>query len=754
MTDFVESHIGGRTLRIETGKLAPQAGGAVIVSYGETVVLVTACISPDTRDNIDFVPLTIDYEERLYAAGKIPGSFFRREGRPSTEAVLTCRLTDRPLRPLFPKDLRNEMQVVVTVLSADQENDPDILAIIGASAALSISEIPFGGPVSASRVGYVDGEFVRNPTFTQLLNSTLEVVIVSTKDGVVMVEAEAKEAPERQMLEAIKAGHEANQEVIRLQEDLASRSGKPKVEVKSKETNSDLLAEVTGMLVDRIGETAGGKDRAQREAAIDALKEEALAKWGGNHSAQDITAAFESGLKSTFRGTILEKGIRPDGRGLTDVRPINCEVALFPRVHGSGLFSRGLTQVLTIATLGSPGEEQQIDGIGQEETKRFIHHYNFPPFSNGEVKRMGSPGRREIGHGALAERALGPVLPTEVDFPYTIRLVSEVLSSNGSTSMASVCGSSLSLMDAGVPIKAAVAGVAMGLVTADDGRYAVLTDIQGMEDHLGDMDFKVAGTAEGVTALQMDIKVKSIAYEVIEKGLNQAREARLFILGRMNETMGASRPELNKYAPRLTKYHVDPEKIRHVIGPGGRTIRAITSEAKVTMDIDNDGTIIIGSPTQEATQKAIAMIEELTREVEVGATYTGRVTRATNFGAFVEILPGKEGLVHISELADYRAPTVEDVVKVGDEVTVMVTEIDRMGRINLSRRAVLSGQTQTPDARTGGGRESSGGPPRRDYSPRPPRPYRDSDGSQGQGGDRSRGPYPRRPSQQEPRKPQ
>jgi polyribonucleotide nucleotidyltransferase len=446
---------------------------------------------------------------------------------------------------------------------------------------------------------------------------------------------------------------------------------------------------------------------------------------------------------------ILDKGIRPDGRGLTDVRPIGCEVGLFPRVHGSGLFSRGVTQVLTIATLGSPGEVQQIDGIGQEETKRFIHHYNFPPFSNGEVKRMGSPGRREIGHGALAERALTPVIPSEVDFPYTIRLVSEVMSSNGSTSMASVCGSSLSLMDAGVPIRTAVAGIAMGLVTGDNGKYAVLTDIQGIEDHLGDMDFKVAGTTEGVTALQMDIKIRSIEYEVVERGLNQAREARLFILDRMNETIAASRPELNRYAPRLTKMSVDPEKVRHVIGPGGRTIRTITSEAKVTIDIENDGTIIIGSPSQEATQKAMAMIEELTRDVEVGSTYTGRVTRVTNFGAFVEILPGKEGLVHISELADYRAPTVEDVVKVGDEVMVLVTEIDRMGRINLSRRAVLDKLSQAPGAREGSDRESSGGPPRRDYAPRPPRPYRDGEsryqGGRGPSGDRPRGPSGDRP---------
>jgi polyribonucleotide nucleotidyltransferase len=451
-----------------------------------------------------------------------------------------------------------------------------------------------------------------------------------------------------------------------------------------------------------------------------------MTKWSSTYSNQEIGAAFHLGLKETVRESILERGSRPDGRGLTDIRPISCDVGLFPRVHGSGLFTRGLTQVLTIATLGSPGEEQQIDGIGQEETKRFIHHYNFPPFSNGEVKRMSTPGRREVGHGALAERALGPVIPSEVDFPYTIRLVSEVLSSNGSTSMASVCGSTLSLMDAGVPIKAPVAGVAMGLVTGANGRYAVLTDIQGLEDALGDMDFKVAGTAEGITALQMDIKVKSIPYEVIETGLSQAMNARLFILDRMKETISASRPELNKYAPRLIKITVDPEKVRHVIGPGGRTIRSIQSEAKVTIDVENDGTILIGSPNEEATQKAMAMIDELTREIEVGGVYNGRVTRVMNFGAFVEILPGKEGLVHISELADYRAPSVEDVVKVGDEVTVMVTEIDRMGRINLSRRAVLDRLSDESGAQVGAEPgESPNYPFRSSSAPRQTRPYRD-----------------------------
>jgi len=724
MTNRFQCDIGGRTLAIETGKLAEQANGAVTVSYGETVVLVTACASAEPREGTDFLPLTIDYEERLYAAGKIPGSFFRREGRPSTEAVLTCRLTDRPLRPLFPKGFRHDIQVVVTVLSADQENDPDILAIIGASSALGISDIPFSDPVAACRVGYVDGEYVLNPTFTQLTQSELDLIIVGTKDGATMVEAEVKELAEDIVLQGIKFGQEANQDVIKLQEQLIEACGIPKMETKTKELSPELQAEVAAIVGDRFSEGLKGKDRAEREALLAQPKEKIMSKWGGTYSSQEINSAFELALKETVRANILDKGTRPDGRGLTDIRHISCEVGIFPRTHGSGLFARGQTQVLTITTLGSPGEEQQIDGIGQEETKRFMHHYNFPPFSTGEVKRMGSPGRREIGHGALAERALAPVLPSEVDFPYTIRLVSEVLSSNGSTSMASVCGSSLSLMDAGVPIKTPVAGVAMGLITGDNERFAVLTDIQGLEDALGDMDFKVAGTAEGITALQMDIKIKSIKYEIIEKGLSQARDARLFILERMKETISSSRPELNKYAPRLTKITIDPEKIRHVIGPGGKTIRSITSEAKVTIDIEHDGTILIGSPSEEATQKAIRIIEELTRDVEAGATYSGKVTRTTNFGAFVEILPGKEGLVHISELADYRAPSVEDVVKVGDEIMVMVTEIDRMGRINLSRRAVLEKLSQVPEARVGGEHTDSPNYPfKKAPQPQHKRPY-------------------------------
>jgi len=740
MTYAFQTEIGDRVLKIETGRFAEQANGAVTVQYGDTVVLVTACANPEPKESTDFLPLTIDYEERLYAAGKIPGSFFRREGRPSTEAILACRLTDRPLRPLFPKDYRNETQVVVTVLSADMENDPDILAIIGASAALSISDIPFGGPVATCRIGYLDGQYVVNPTYSQLEQSMLDLVVVGTRSGTVMVEGDGKEAPEDVVLGAIAAGQRTNEEVLKLQEELVAACGRPKAEHKPREIDATLQSEVTAVIRERIGEGAAWKKQADRRAAVAQLKQEVEEKFGATHSAQDLAPAFDAGLKDVVRSVILERGVRPDGRRPDEIREITCEVGAFPRTHGSGLFTRGQTQVLTIATLGSPGEEQQIDGIGQEESKRYMHHYNFPPFSNGEVKRLGSPGRREIGHGAMAERALIPVLPDEADFPYTIRLVSEVLSSNGSTSMASVCGSTLALMDAGVPIKAPVAGIAMGLVMGEDGKYVLLTDIQGLEDALGDMDFKVAGTAEGITALQMDIKVKSVSREVLEDGLKQAKVARLYVLERMKETIAASRPELSKYAPRLTKIQVDPDKIRHVIGPGGKMIRTITSEAKVTIDIENDGTILIGSPNEDATQKAIKMIEELTRDAEVGGIYTGRVTRVMNFGAFVEILPGKEGLVHISELAEHQVDKVEDVVKVGDEVTVMVTEIDRMGRINLSRRAVFEKESGVPRAQVGSGpRSGPGYPPRR----RPDSRY--------QGGQRDRerprggGSGPRRP---------
>ena len=715
MSQVFQCMVGEQSLIIESGKLAIQAGGAVTVRYGDTIVLVTASVSSEPREGVDFLPLTVDYEERHSAAGKIPGSFFRREGRPSQDAILADRLTDRSLRPLFPKGFRNDVQIVVTILSADLENDPDVLAIAGASAALSISTIPFEGPVSAVRVGYIGGDFVLNPTFTQLNDSPLDLVVASTTDSVVMVEAGAKEVPESLILDAIRYGREANQDIIQLQHQLRAEYGKPKMDVQRNEVSSEVEKAVSSILEARLAEVIY-KPRAEREEALSALKEELEQKLGERFAMQEVLSVFESRLKSELRSQVLERGIRAEGRGLTEVRPISCEVGFLPRTHGSGLFSRGLTQVLTTATLGSAGEEQLIDTLSQEEKKRFLHHYNFPPYSVGETRRIGGPGRREIGHGALAERAIAPVLPDEEEFPYTIRLVSEVLSSNGSTSMASVCASSLSLMDAGVPIKAPVAGVAMGLITGDN-KHAVLTDIEGLEDAYGDMDFKVAGTAQGVTALQMDIKLKGISYEVMEEAVNQARDARLFILDEMSQTIGSSRPELSRYAPRMYKIMVDPDKIGSIIGPGGKMIRSIQEETKTTINVENDGTVLVGSVSEEGAQRAIKIIESLTREAEVGGIYTGKVTRVTNFGAFVEIFPGKEGLVHISELADYRVPSVEDVVKVGDEIMVMVTEIDRMGRINLSRRAVFQGLSKVARVKD----SLTAGPPQRPQGPRPPR---------------------------------
>ena len=686
----IERMVGNRLLSMETGVLAGQSDGAVTVRYGDTLVLVTANMSDEPREGIDFFPLTVDYEERLYAAGKIPGGYIKREGRPSQDAVLASRLTDRPLRPLFPKGFRNDVQVIITVLSADQENDPDILAIIGASSALMISGIPFAGPVSASRVGYVNGEFVLNPTYSDLQQSSVDLVVAGTRDAVVMVEAGAKQVTEEIMLKAIQFGQEANQAVLDMQEEMARACGKPTLQIAVEVPSAALEEAVDQLLGDRLAVAINTVDKTEREEAIGMLKKEVLEELSESFDPRLIAAVFESRMKAIVRSQILTMGIRPDGRDLTTIRPISSQVGILPRTHGSGLFTRGQTQVLTIATLGSLSEEQRMDGLGQEETKRFMHHYNFPPFSTGEVKRLGSPGRREIGHGALAERAILPVIPSPEEFPYTIRLVSEVLSSNGSTSMASVCGSTLALMDAGVPISAPVAGVAMGLVKEGD-RFAVLTDIQGIEDALGDMDFKVAGTEMGVTALQMDIKIKGINDAIMQQALSQAREGRLFILERMQETISAARPQLSPYAPRMYKITINPDKIRNVIGPGGKTIRSIIDETKVTIDVQDDGTVVIGSSNPEAADRAIKMIENLTREVEVGGIYMGKVTRLMNFGAFVEILPGKEGLVHISELADYRVPSVEDAVKVGDEVMVMVTEIDRMGRINLSRRAVIEG---------------------------------------------------------------
>ncbi len=684
-----DSIISDRLLKIETGKLAGQAASSVTVSYGDTIVLVTACMGDERHEDSDFIRLTVDYEERHYAVGKIPGSFIRREGRPSEQATLTARLTDRSLRPLLSKDFGSDIQIIVTVLSTDQENAPDVLAVIGASASLTLSSIPFNGPVAGVRIGYINETLVLNPTLPQLDDSLIDVIVVSTKEDVVMVEAEGREASEELILEAVALGHKANQEIIKIEENLQRACGQQKVEVAATEVPSELLAIITSDFGDSLVQAFTQTDRNERKKAIASVKEEAIAKLKDTFSEADITRIIEDKIKKTARKQMLDSRMHLDGRQANEIRPLSSEVGLLPRTHGSGLFARGQTQVLSITTLGSLRQEQLIDGLGLEGTKRFMHHYNFPPYSTGEAKRLGTTSRREIGHGALAERALSVVIPEEKDFSYTIRIVSEVLSSNGSTSMASVCSSTLSLMDAGVPIKAPVAGIAMGLVTSDDHDYLVLTDIEGMEDAYGDMDFKVAGTSQGITAIQLDVKLPGISYQIIADTLKQAREARLKILDNMKEAIASSRDELSPYAPRIYRINIDPGKIGTVIGPGGKTIRSIIEEAKVSIDVENDGTVIIGSANEEAAKKAIEIVEGLTREIEVGAIYTGKVTRLMNFGAFVEVLPGKEGLVHISELADYHVSRVEDIVKVGDEIMVKVMDIDHLGRVNLSRRAIF-----------------------------------------------------------------
>jgi len=728
--------IGGRNLIIETGKLAGQANAAVTVTYGETVILVTACFNREAREGLDFLPLTIDYEERLYAAGKIPGGFIRREGRPSEAATLACRQTDRPIRPLLPKTWRSEIQVITTVLSADQENDPDVLSVIGASAALSLSEVPFDGPVGAVNVGYINGELVLNPLMAQFDESQLDLVVVSTKDKVIMVEAGAKEISEDIVMQAIKFAHEANQDIIRLQEQLQQAVGKPKVAVPVVEENEEFASEMAAIADDRLAQILGIADKDSRENAMTELKTEVLGKFAEKYSEKEVLSALDTRHKYVLRKQILDNNQRIGGRGVTEIRPLSCEVGILPRTHGSGLFSRGQTQVLTITTLGSTRKEQMLDGLGIEESKRFMHHYNFPGFSNGEVRRVGSTSRRETGHGALAERALAPMLPEDEEFPYTIRLVSEVLSSNGSTSMASVCAGSLSLMDAGIPVKSAVAGIAMGLITGDDDKFVVLTDLEGQEDFNGDMDFKIAGTREGITAIQMDTKLKGLSLEIVEKTLSQGKEGRLFILDKMNETITASRADVSQYAPRMTTIKIDPGKIGAVIGSGGKTIRSIIEETKTTIDVSDDGSIVIGSVDAESTQKAMAIIEGLTKDIEVGEVYTGKVSRILNFGAMVEVLPGKEGLVHVSELASYRVNKVEDEVSIGDEVMVKVIGIDNMGRVNLSRRALFE--------KSG---EQSDGSPSADY------PFRSSSGQSSSGNQSRDRQRPYRSDRNQPRYP-
>ena len=699
MIHNVTKQIAGREFTIETGKLANQAGGSVTIRYGDTVVLVTACASPTAREGIDFLPLTIDYEERLYAAGKIPGSFFKREGRATETGTLAARLSDRPLRPLFPKEFHNEVQVIVTVLSADQENDADILGIIGASCALSISEIPFDGPVGATRVGYIDGNLIINPTYSQIEQSDLDLVVAGTKNAIAMVEAGASEVTEEIVIEAVKKAQETNQEIVQLQEELIKLAAKKKMDLPEEvPVNSLLIEKINTLIGDKLRNSIfTTSEKGEKDNAIEELNSEVKTSLAEEYSEAELEQAFESLMTKEVRSGIVNEGKRPDGRNPTQIRTIDCETSLLPRTHGSGLFTRGQTQVLSIATLGSMAEVQKLDTISPDNSKRYLHHYNFPPYSVGEVKRVGGPGRREIGHGALAERALLPVIPSDLDFPYAIRVVSESISSNGSTSMASVCGSTLALMDAGVPLKAPIAGIAMGLVMTEDEKYVILTDIQGVEDHLGDMDFKVAGSREGITALQMDIKVKGITYEIMEQALTQAKEARLFILDKITNTLSEPRPELSPFAPRMHRIRIPIDKIGALIGPGGKTIRSIIEESGASINVDDDGTVTIGSSSQESAQIAINKVEMLTKEAEVGAIYTGKVVRLMSFGAFVEILPGKDGLVHISELSNERVASVEDVVNVGDEITVLVTEVDSQGRINLSRRALLGSSENDPN---------------------------------------------------------
>ena len=648
------------------------------------------------REGIDFFPLTVDLEERHYAIGQIPGSFFRREGRPSTHAILTDRLIDRPIRPLFPKGFKNEVQVIVTTLSSDRETPFDIIALNGVSTALTISNIPFNGPLAATRIGYIDGEFVINPTYEEIETSLLDIVVAGSEDGVSMMEAGASEIDEKIILEAIKLAQDTNLELIGLQKDFAAEAGMPKSDYELKGHDPAAIDRAKAVLGNRIySALCDATDQDDMKVRLDDLQRELTDSLEEEYDSSVAAGAFEELLDEQFRIRILQDGVRPDGRGLKEIRTLSAEVALLPSTHGSGLFNRGETQILGITTLGSSGDAQKLDNLSPEESKRFMLHYNFPPYSVGEARRVGSPGRREIGHGALAERALEAVLPSEEDFPYTVRIVCEALSSNGSTSMGSVCAGTLSLMDAGVPISAPVAGISVGLVTGDEGKHVTLTDIQGLEDHVGDMDFKVAGTSKGVTAIQLDIKVNSISFAVIEEAFAQAKEARAQILETILDAIPEVRTDFSEYAPRITKIKVPIDKIGAVIGPGGKMIRSIVEETKATVDIQDDGTVLIGSSDAEASNKAIQMINDLTREVEVGEVFKGKVAKIASFGAFVEILPGTDGMVHISELETYRVASVEEVVNVGDEIEVKVISKDSSGRIKLSRKALLDGGEDT-----------------------------------------------------------
>lgn len=686
------TEVAGRKLTIETGKYAQQAGGSCIVRCGDTAVLVTATASAKPREGIDFFPLSCEFEEKMYAVGKIPGGFIKREGRPTEKAVLTSRLIDRPLRPLFPKNYRNDVQVIATVLSVDQDIPPAVYAMIGSSVALSISDIPFAGPTAAVVVGMVDGEYILNPTLEQMEASRLNLTVAGTKDAVMMVEAGAKELSEDEMLEAILFAHEEIKRICAFISDIQAEIGEEKQVIAPEEHDEDFDAKVTETVKERVEWSLDTFDRYERETRQEQIKQEAFEAFGEEdpEKIKRIDAIIYDLTKQVVRRKITQQGVRPDGRKTTEVRPIWSEVGILKRPHGSGVFTRGQTQVMTILTLGSMSEVQSLDGLSPEHCKRYMHQYNMPPYSVGETRMMRGPGRREIGHGALAERALEPMIPDEETFPYALRLVSEVISSNGSTSMASVCASTLALMDGGVPIKKPVAGVAMGLIKdTENDSVTILTDIQGLEDFLGDMDFKVAGTKDGITAIQMDIKIKGIDREILTRALAQAKEGRMYILGKMMETIDQPREHLSEYAPKIVCFTINPEKIGEVVGPRGKTINKIIAETGVTIDIEDDGKVYICTPDQEAADQARKMIEGIVKEIEVGEVYLGKVVRIMPFGAFVELLPGKDGMVHISKLARERMEKVEDVVNIGDDILVKVIEIDDKGRINLTRKDLL-----------------------------------------------------------------
>ncbi|MEN6462955.1 MAG: polyribonucleotide nucleotidyltransferase [Syntrophomonas sp.] len=701
MVKTYQTEIAGRPLIIETGKVAKQANGAAVVRYGDTVVLVTATASKQPREGIDFFPLTVDYEEKQYAVGKIPGGFIKREGRATEIATLSARLIDRPIRPLFPKGFRYDIHVVATVLSVEKDNAPDVSAIIGASLALNISDIPFASPVAGVVVGMVDDELIINPTVEQTAQTKMHLTVAGTKDAIMMVEGEASEIPEEKMLDAIFFAHEEIKRICEFQEPIIAEVGLPKREVKIAAVDEEIEKAVREYGISLIEEAVKNIDKKSREADMDQARDAILEHFADIYPEQEkqIGTILDKVQKEVVRKAILEEGERVDGRKLTEIRPVSCEVGYLPRPHGSGLFTRGQTQVLSITTLGAISEEQILDGLGIAQSKRYIHHYNFPPYSVGEVKPMRGPGRREIGHGALAERALLAVIPSAEEFPYTIRVVSEVVESNGSSSMGSVCGSTLSLMHAGVPIKAPVSGIAMGLVKEGD-RFAILSDIQGIEDALGDMDFKVAGTEKGVTALQMDIKISGVSREIVEKALAQAHEGRMFIMGKMLEAIPQPNDHLSPYAPQMIRMQIHPDKIREVIGPGGKVIHKIVDETGCKIDIEDDGSLFIIATDEKAAEKAKFLIDSIVAEVEVGKIYMGTVKRIMDFGAFVEIIPGvlgsqgKEGLVHISQLAEERVNKVKDVVDIGDQILVKVTEIDKQGRVNLSHKAALKQSTK------------------------------------------------------------